>query len=235
MAAKIELHAQTRQETGKRASRRLRRTDKVIGTLYGAQKAPTAITVEHHKLLKAMENEAFYSTILTLTLDTTPEKVVVKALQRHPSKPRVQHVDFFRINPNEKLTMHVPLHFLGEDQAPGVKVGNGVISHFMNEVGVRCLPSDLPEYIEIDLSKLEMNDAIHLSDLKLPKGVELVDFMHGNIEEHNKMVANLHAPHIIQEPIPTEAPVATEVEAIRVSAEKPEEAAAEGKKEGKKE
>lgn len=235
MAAKIELHAQTRYEIGKRASRRLRRTDKVIGTVYGAHKAPAAITVEHHKLLKAMENEAFYSSILTLNLDNTPEKVVIKALQRHPSKPRVQHVDFLRINPNEKLSMHIPLHFLGEDAAPGIKAG-GVISHFMNEVEVRCLPADLPEYIEVDLSRLEMNDSVHLADLKLAKGVELVDFMHGHVEEHNKPVANLHAPHIIQEPIPTEAPVAAEVEAIRVSAEKPEEAAAEGgKKESKKE
>ena len=233
MAAKIELQAKTRSEIGKRASRRLRNTNLVIGTLYGAHKNPTSITVEHHKLLKAMENEAFYSSILTLHLDSTPEKVVIKDLQRHPSKPRVQHVDFLRINPNEKLSMHIPLHFMGEEGAPGVKVGGGVVSHFMNEVEIRCLPADLPEYIEVDLSKLELDDTVHLSDLKLPKGVELVDFMHGNVEDHNKPVANVHMPQLIQEPIPTEAPVATEVEAIRVSADKPEEAAAEGKKDSK--
>lgn len=235
MAAKIDLSAETRTETGKRPSRRFRRKlDKVVATVYGAQKAPQAILLDHNKVTKAMENEAFYSSIITLNIGNNAEKVVIKAIQRHPAKPKILHMDLFRINPKEKLTMRIPLHFTGETQAPGVKAG-GVISHNLTEVEIRCLPSDLPEYIEVDLSNLELNQYVHLSDLKLPSGVELVAFLHGDVEEHNAPVANAHPPHVIKEPIESEAPLSPEVEATRVSAEKAPEEGAEGGKEGKKE
>lgn len=231
MTAKIDLTAEPRQETGKRASRRFRHADKVLATVYGAQKDPQAIMLEHHKVKKALENEAFYSSILTLNVNNQAEKVVVKAIQRHPSKPRITHIDFFRINPKEKLTMHIPLHFLSENVNPGVKAG-GVVSRFMNEVEVRCLPADLPEYIEIDLSALEMNQYVYLMDIKLPANVELVALAHSKAEENNAPVAHVHLPHIIKEPEITE-PLSPEVEATRVSAEKPEEAGAAPAKEGK--
>jgi large subunit ribosomal protein L25 len=230
MTAKIDINAEARSQIGKRPSRRLRHSNKVPATVYGASKTPMAIMLDHHKVLKAMESEAFYSSILTLNIDNQPEKVVIKAIQRHPSEPRINHMDFYRINPKEKLNMHIPLHFLGEATCPGVKAG-GVVSHYMNEVEVRCLPADLPEFIDVDLSQLEMNQSFHLSDLKLPQGVELVAFIHGQIEERNKPIANAHMPHIIKEPEIT-APVSPEVEATRVSAEKVEETAEAGK-EGK--
>lgn len=232
MAAKIELHAESRTETGKRASRRFRHNNKVLGTVYGAQKDPQAIILDHHKVAKAMENEAFYSSILTLNIGNQSEKVVIKAIQRHPAKPKVMHMDLFRINPKEKLTMHVPLHFSGEEKAPGVVAG-GVISHYITEVELRCLPADLPEFIAVDLSQLELNASVYLTDLKLPQGVELVALLHGDAEAHNQPVANAHPPHVIQEPVETE-PLSPEVEATRVSADKAPEEGAENEKESKK-
>jgi large subunit ribosomal protein L25 len=232
MSAKIELSAQPRAQTGKRASRRFRKQDHVLATLYGAQKQPSSVTLEHHKVLKALENEAFYSSILTMHFNNEAEKVVVKAIQRHPSLPRILHMDFLRINPKEKLTMQIPLHFTGDNVAPGVKAG-GVISHLMNEIEVRCLPADLPEFINVDLSHLEMDQSVYLADLKLPAGVEIMAFTHGKAEEHNKPVANVHMPHIIEEPIETEAPQSAEVESIKVASDKERAEAAEAPKEGK--
>jgi large subunit ribosomal protein L25 len=218
MSAKISLSAELRKEHGKRASRRLRRVDnKVLGTVYGSQKDPASIVLEAHKVGKAMENEAFFSSILTLNIGDAAEKVVVKAVQRHPSKPKIMHMDFFRINMKEKLNMHIPLHFIGEDKAPGIVEG-GVFSRLITEVEVRCLPSDLPEYIEVDLSNMAMDQYIHLADLKLPAGVELVAFAQGMDESHNQPVVNLHMPHIIEEPV-EEAPISPEVEATRVASD----------------
>lgn len=234
MSAKIDLTAEVRAASGKRASRRLRYENKVLATVYGANKDPMAIALDHHKVNKALENEAFYSSILNLTINNQAEKVVVKAIQRHPSEPKILHMDFFRIDPKTKLTMHIPLHFTGENLTPGVKAG-GVISHFMNEVEIRCLPADLPEFIEVDLSQLEMDQYVHLADLKLPQGVELVAFAHGKVDEqHNRPVANVHMPHIIKEPEIT-APISPEVEATRVAAEpKAEEGAEKAEKGGEK-
>lgn len=218
MSAKISLTAEVRGQFGKRPSRRLRRLEnKVLANVYGAQKESTPIVLEHHKVNKAMENEAFFSSILTLNINGEPEKVVIKAIQRHPYKPRILHMDFYRINLNEKLNMHIPLHFIGDTQVPGVKAG-GVISRSMNEVEVRCLPADLPEYIEVDLSQMQLDEYIYLSDLKLPTGVELAAFTHGNIEDHNQPVVNIHMPHVVEEPVEG-APVSPEVEATKVSAE----------------
>lgn len=230
MSAKISLSAEARNEHGKRASRRLRRVEnKVLATVYGAQKDPASIVLEAHKVGKAMENEAFFSSILTLKIGGADEKVVVKAIQRHPSKPKIMHMDFFRINMKEKLNMLIPLHFLDEEKAPGIIEG-GVISRLMTEVEVRCLPADLPEYIEVDLSNMAMDEYIHLADLKLPAGVELVAFAHGVDESHNQPVVNLHMPHIIEEPV-EEAPISPEVEAMRVASDK--EVAAEGEEQAK--
>lgn len=236
MASKIELFAETRNESGKRASRRLRHTNKVLATVYGAGKEPANVSMEHHKVSKALENEAFYSSILTINIGGQAEKVVIKAIQRHPSKPKVLHMDFYRINPKEKLTMQVPLHFLGESACPGVKAG-GVVSHLMTDVEIRCLPDNLPEFIEVDLSGLELDKKVHLSDLKLPETLELAAFLHGgNVEENDQVIAHAHMPHIIQEPIETEVVAPSpEVEATRVSSDKERaEAEAAAGKEAKK-
>ncbi len=187
----FELNAEKRADIGKGASRRLRRLqDKIPGILYGGEKEPIAITLEHKQVLKALENEAFYSHILTIKIDGKAEKAVLKDVQRHAFKPKVTHMDFQRVSAKSKLHMHVPLHFINEDLAPGVKIGGGIVNHLLTDVEVVCLPSDLPEYIEVDLAGLQLNQAIHLSDLKLSKGVELVALSH----DHDLSVANIQLP-----------------------------------------
>lgn len=218
----FELHAETRQVFGKGASRRLRRLDnKVPGIIYGGGEAPVPLTFEHHKLQKALENEAFYSHILTIHIDGKPQKAVLKDLQRHPFKPRILHFDLLRITGKEKITMTVPLHFKGGDIAPGVKEGLGVVTHILTNIEIRCLPDNLPEYIEVDLSKLGLDEYIHLSDLKFPKGVESILLAH----KDDQPVASIHVPR--EEIIEEVAPISPEVPAINVSAE---EAPAEGEK-----
>jgi large subunit ribosomal protein L25 len=221
------IAAQSRSDIGKGASRRLRHADSIPAVVYGSKKAPVSISAGHKDFWRALENEAFFSHILTLNCDKESEKVVLKDVQRHPYKPRILHIDFLRISENEKLAMNIPLHFTGGDVAPGVKQSGGLVSHLMTEVSVRCFPKDLPEYIVIDLSKLEINQAVHLSDIALPKGVEIVDLIHGE----NKPVATVYIPRAIVE---AEKPTAVVAEAAAGEAGAP---AAEGgkEKEGAKE
>jgi large subunit ribosomal protein L25 len=212
MSEQFELHAETRQTFGKGASRRLRRLeDKVPGIMYGGSEAALPLIFNHKQLLKALENEAFYSHILTVQVDGKPHKAVLKDLQRHPYKPRIMHLDLLRITGKEKITLTVPLHFKGEDVAPGVKTHKGIVSHQLTSIEVRCLPTDLPEYIEVDLSKLDLDENFHLSDIKLPKGIEIVMLLHGD----DQPVANIHLPR--EATIESGAPVASEVPAINVN------------------
>jgi len=223
MANLFELTAENRQAFGTGASRRLRREhDRVPGIMYGGGEAPQPLSFDHKKLQKALENEAFYSHILTIHIDGVKHQAVLRDLQRHPYKPQILHMDLLRITGKEKITMTVPLHFKGEEIAPGVKQDKGIVSHLLTSVEVRCLPSDLPEYLEVDLSTLGLNDAFHMSHLKLPKGIELVALVHGD----DRPIASIHVPRA-EEEIPTGAPVAAEVPAINV---KPQEAAAGGDK-----
>lgn len=174
------LEASLRNDLGKGASRRLRREGKVPAVLYGGHLDAMSVTMDHNDLFHHLENEAFYSHILTIKVDGKEEQAVLKDLQRHPYKPIIMHVDFQRVSASEKIRMHVPLHFVGGDVAPGVKVGGGIVTHNVNEVEVSCLPKDLPEFIEVDLSKVELNQSVHMSELKLPAGVELVELAHGH-------------------------------------------------------
>ena len=192
MSLSFELEASIRQDLGKGASRRLRRDNRVPAIIYGGNVAPTALTMDHDKVLHSLEHEAFYSHILTVKIDGKSEKAVLKDLQRHPYKPVIMHLDLQRVSEDEKLRMHVPLHFTGEEVAPGVKQGGGVISHLINDVEITCLPKDLPEYIEVDVSGLQLNETVHLSDLKLAAGVELVELQHG--PEHDLPVVSIHLP-----------------------------------------
>jgi large subunit ribosomal protein L25 len=225
---KFEIEASVRHNMGKGASRRLRRDEKVPGVVYGGGKAPVALTFEHKVIAKSLENEAFYSHILVLKTDSESERVILKDVQRHPYKPRVSHVDFQRIRSDVKLHMHIPLHFRGAETAPGVKDAGGLVSHIMSDVEVSCLPDDLPEYLELDLSEMQLNQILHLSDIKLPKGVELVDLLH----ENDRPVVSIHMPRVEEEPVeePTEAPQASEVPAIAQKAEGEEPAKEEKKK-----
>ncbi len=162
------------------------------------------MTLQHNTLVHNLENEAFYSHILTVNVAGKAEKAVLKDLQRHPYKPSLIHVDLLRINENEKLRMHVPIHFIGEDVSVGVKAG-GVVSHLANDVEIICLPKDLPEFIEADMTDVALDATLHLSDLKLPAGVELVALTHG--DAHDLSVAAIHMPKIVAE-VETDAPVA---------------------------
>lgn len=190
------LNAQERSDLGKGASRRLRRNAGLIpAVVYGGEKAPQSLTLELREITKLLENEAAFSHVITLNVGAAKETVLIKALQRHPSKGFVMHADFQRVVAGQKLTAHVPLHFVNEANAVGVKVGGGEISHVISEVEVSCLPKDLPEFIEVDLAKVELGQIVHLSDLKLPKGVELVQLAHGN----DLAVANIHASRVVKE------------------------------------
>ena len=196
MSVDFILNAEARDDMGKGASRRLRRAGKVPAIMYGAGKEPTSISLSHIELAHQLENEAFFSHILTVKLGGKDESAIVKDLQRHPGKPIIMHVDLQRVSAKEKIRVNVPLHFINEEESPGVKEG-GLITHSVTEVEVACLPGDLPEYIEVDLGNLEMNGICHLSEIKLPSGVELVELSHG--EGHDQPIASVHMPRAAKE------------------------------------
>ena len=192
MSNKFEINAQSREDAGKGASRRLRRNAQIPGVVYGGKSEPKSISLLHNELMLHLENEAFYSHILSLKIDGKAEQVILKDLQRHPSKPRVLHADFQRISAKSKLRTSVPLHFIGEDVAPGLKMG-GAVSHSVTSVEIICLPKDLPEYIEVDVSGMEIGDNVHLSELSLPEGVEIPALAQG--EEQDLIVVSVHSGH----------------------------------------
>lgn len=190
-----DILAQTRTACGKGNMRRMRRKeDRFPAVIYGAGQDNSLISLDQKSIMHTIENEAFFSSILTLKVDGKAEKVVIKAVQRHPYKPHILHMDFLRISAKEKLTMNVPLHFIGEEEAPGVKDESGVISHTFTELEIKCLPADLPEFIKVDISKLALHEAVHLLDVKLPKGVELATPIED--EEHNHPVVSIHPPKV---------------------------------------
>ena len=182
----FEVIAQARAEQGSGASRRLRNAGRVPAIVYGGGKDAQAVTLDHNSIYHALRVEAFHASVLSLNIDGQVEKVLLRDVQHHPFRQLVLHVDFQRVDPNAKLHIKVPLHFVNADVAPGVKLGGGIISHVANEVDVSCLPADLPEFIEVDLANLGAGQSIHMADLKLPKGVELVALHRGD----NQTVAN---------------------------------------------
>ncbi|MBE0511138.1 MAG: 50S ribosomal protein L25/general stress protein Ctc [Chromatiales bacterium] len=183
------LTAEVRNDMGKGASRRLRRQGLVPAIIYGAEQDPVNINIDHDSLFHHLEHEAFFSHILTIDVAGKKEKAVLKDLQRHPAKPILMHADFMRVSDKEKLKMSVPLHFINEEVSPGVKKG-GLVTHNITEVEVQCLPNDLPEFLEVDLAGLDMEQVLHLTDIKLPKGVELLELLHGT--DHNQPIAAIH-------------------------------------------
>ncbi|HFD80197.1 MAG TPA: 50S ribosomal protein L25/general stress protein Ctc [Gammaproteobacteria bacterium] len=186
----FELEAESRSDTGKGASRRLRRTGKIPAIVYGGEQDPEAISLSHSEILKRLDHEAFYSHILTLSVDGKQTKAVLRDMQRHPAKPIIMHMDFMRVDESKPIRVHVPLHFVGEDKAPGAKAG-GLVTHEMIEVELDVLPKHLPEYIEVDLSGLNVGESLHLSDLKLPESGVLVELARG--EGHDAAVVSIHA------------------------------------------
>jgi large subunit ribosomal protein L25 len=190
MVGSFEFDAELRTKTGKGDARRARREGKVPAILYGGAGEPVQLNLNHNQVSKRLENEAVYSHILTLKFDGREEKAILKALQRHPARPIIMHMDFQRVDEKAKLRVHVPLHFTNQEISVGVKKG-GVVTHALVEVEVDCLPQHLPEFIEVDLANLDVGGSIHLSDLKVPAGVEIHALMQG--ADHDLLVAAIHA------------------------------------------
>ncbi|MBK7354366.1 MAG: 50S ribosomal protein L25/general stress protein Ctc [Nitrosomonas sp.] len=176
----IEIDANNRAMQGKGASRRLRRAGKVPGIVYGGEGQAQSIELDHNNLFHKLKLEAFHASILSLSLDGKKEQVLLRDVQMHPYKLQVLHVDFQRVDQNKKIHMKVPLHFINAEIAPGVKLSGGLISHVLTEVDISCLPKDLPEFITADLSEMTAGSTLHLKDLKLPQGVEIIALSRGD-------------------------------------------------------
>ena len=193
MPQSIELNASLRSDLGTGASRRLRRPgEKLPGIIYGGEKAPQPVTLNANEFTKAMQQEAFFSQIVSVRVDGTEQQALVRDLQLHPVSEKVLHVDFLRVDADKPIHTHVPLHFVNEDKCVGVRTGGGSIAHTLVDVEVSCLPKDLPEFIEVDVVALELGQSLHLSDLEIPEGVALVALGYG--EDHDISVVSVQQP-----------------------------------------
>jgi large subunit ribosomal protein L25 len=229
--AAFELAGEPRAQLGRTDSRRLRKAGKVPAILYGGGEAPEAFVLDHNALRNQMGREAFYTSILTLKIGPKAQQVVVKGVERHPVKPQIMHLDFQRVREDVEITLSVRIHFIGEANAKGVKDQGGVVDHLMTDVEIRCLPRHLPEYLELDVTNLELNQLYHLSDIKAPEGVTLVALAGG----HDHPVVAINPPRAEEVDVPVEAPTpAGEVPATaQVEPAKAEGEAADAKGEAK--
>ena len=197
MSTDFTLQAKGREDTGKGASRRLRRlAGEVPAIVYGGKKKPTKIALTHKDVVKALENEAFFSSIISLDIEGASEDVIIKDIQRHPAKKIVLHMDFFRVSKTTVLQTKVPLHFINEDTCPGVKLGGGIVAHTMTDIEIQCLPKNLPEFIEVDMAEVDLGDIVHISDIVLPEGVESVALNLG--ADHDLSVATINKPKAVE-------------------------------------
>lgn len=193
MSVDFVLNAQVRSDVGKGASRRLRRHAKLVpAVVYGGEQDPVSIALPQKDLNKAVENEAFYSHLITLTVGDTSEEVILTDLQRHPAKPVIMHADFLRVSRDRLITVNVPLHFINENKCYGVKEEGGLIQHNINELETICLPQNLPEYIEVDMLDVHVGTTVHISDLELPENVSSVELGQG--EKHDRSIAVVLMP-----------------------------------------
>ncbi|MCR4301501.1 MAG: 50S ribosomal protein L25/general stress protein Ctc [Sulfuricaulis sp.] len=224
MSTKFELTAEPRSAKGTGASRRLRRSGKVPAVLYGAGKRPTMVSLDHNLMARHLANEKFHTSILTVTVGGETDQAILRDFNMHPYKPIVMHVDLQRVSATEKIHMKVPIHFVGADVAPGVKIDGGVVTHLMNEIDVTCLPKDLPEFLTVDMSALKLNESVHLKDVKLPEGVTITSLAHGG---DNLAVAAISVIKVVEEAPVVAAPVEGEAAAAPAEGEaKPGEAKA---------
>jgi len=221
MAEKFDLIAEHREDQGKGASRRLRHQGRVPAIIYGAGRPPRSLTFDHNKVLQQLENESFYSSILNIKVGDKSQAAIVKDIQRHPSKRQILHMDMQRIVADEKIRMNVPIHYLNAENAVGVKTGGGSVSQLITDVEVSCLPKDLPEYFEVDIEDLELNEMLHISDIKLPDGVEIPELAQG--PENDRPIVSIQFIKI--------TPVDEEVEEVEEVEGEGEEAAEEGAEE----
>ena len=223
MATEHKITAFGREDAGKGASRRLRRAGRIPAIVYGGHAEPASIELDHEKTWLASQNEWFYSSILTMDVDGKAERVLLRDMQRHPYRQQIMHLDFQRVSENEAIRTAVPLHFLNQEKSPAGKAADVVITHELNEVVVSCLPKDLPEYIEVDLSDFALGGIVHLSELKLPAGVEIPELKLG--KEHDVAVVVAKAGRVDVEEA-AEGADAAEVPAAKVDADEAGEAGA---------
>jgi len=217
MATEHKLTANGRKDEGKGASRRLRHAGMIPAIVYGGEGKPSSIQLEHEKTWVASQHEWFYSSILTLDIDGKPQQVLLRDMQRHPFKQQIMHLDFQRVSANTAIRVNVPLHFVNQDTSPAGKSADVVLTHELNEVEISCLPKDLPEFVEVDLGAMKLGDTVHLSDVKLPKGVELA---HKIDDEHNPAVAVArHTRQETEEEVAAPAAESAEVPAAKQDAE----------------
>lgn len=188
MASIFEFEAVSRANSGTGSARGIRRNGNIPAVIYGGSAEPELIELNHNEITKKLANEAVYSHVLQLSVGGNVQNAILKDMQRHPAKDTIIHMDFLRVNMNEKIKVHVPLHFINEESSLGVK-GGGVVTHSMVEVEVVCLPGDLPEYIEVDLESVDVGGSVHLADIAVPAGVEILALTHG--EDHNLPVAQV--------------------------------------------
>ena len=192
---KIEINAKERKSKGTGASRRLRHEGTTPGILYGGVKDAISLEIDSKELFMQFRHEAFHASILTLNLEGKKESVILRDFQMHPVRNNIQHIDFQRINENEKISVKVPFHFINEETAPGVKIEGGLVSHIMTEIDISCLPKDLPQYIEVDLGELAMGESIHLSEVTVPEGVELTSLT----DENDPAITSISKPKVVVE------------------------------------
>ena len=192
---KIEINAKERKSKGTGASRRLRHEGTTPGILYGGVKDSISLEIDTKELFMQFRHEAFHASILTLNLEGKKESVILRDFQMHPVRNNIQHIDFQRINENEKISVKVPFHFINEETAPGVKLEGGLVSHIMTEIDISCLPKDLPQYIEVDLGELAMGESIHLSEVTVPEGVELTSLT----DENDPAITSISKPKVVVE------------------------------------
>lgn len=201
----FEIQADLRDDQGKGASRRLRRRGKIPAIIYGGKLEPRQIVLDHQNLLTMIGNEKLYSSIISLKVGSESEAAIIKDVQMHPAKNAIVHIDLQRVLENEKIRIFLPIHFKGAAGSPGVKTEGGVVSHRISDVEIVCLPKDLPEFVELDLSEMKLNETKFLSDIPLPEGVVIPQLQHGN----NVAVVSVHSPRAA-EPEPTAEAAATE-------------------------
>ncbi len=226
----IEISANKRALQGKSASRRLRGCGKVPGIIYGGENPAQAIELDHNNLYNKLKLEAFHASILSIDLGGEKEQVLLRDLQMHPFKLQVLHIDFQRVDQNKKIHMKVPLHFVNAEVSPGVKISGGIVSHVLTELDISCLARDLPEFIQVDLTELTANNSVHLSNLKLPHGVEIPTLTRGD----NSAVATIIIPRAVISEESAAAPVAAEDIPTTVQKKEEDEKEIDNKDAGKK-
>jgi len=214
MAEKFDLIADYREDKGKGASRRLRREGRVPAIIYGAGRPARSLSFDHNKVLRQLENESFYSSVLNIKVGEKSQAAIVKDIQRHPARPIIMHIDLQRIVEDQVIKMNVPIHFIGGEEAVGVKQGGGSVSHLRTDVEVVCLPKDLPEYFEVDISELDLDEMMYLSDLTVPEGVEIPEL--AQEVEHAQPIVSIHIVKevVIEEEVEEEAVEGEEGEAV---------------------